>query len=304
MPDLPPNPHFIDSLCFLDAEIDELVSSEPALSTQREKDERDPWVGVCRAVFQKGLIKEDTWDRFDFPFWERLGILGSGLKATTSRSTRKSTIALYEPFFLFGCVQQGRILNLGSSLSFSLKKYNLLRESSEGFSLLLVLLNTPSNLGPGKDTQTAQDIESSSQRMNRARSLWNKIMSTIGYFDLDPSKTLDLILDAFVTNLATHHRFFLDLLRVSPWAPSASSSAEGGEGKGLEGKGGNFVLAQVLGFRFAYYQDQDVLRRGESTPKELGLVAAVLIKDGFVKLTDLWVHVRCFLCANPAFFFL
>lgn len=43
--------------------------------------------------------------------------------------------------------------------SYSLRKFNLLRESSEGYSLLLVLLHSEENLGPGKDPATGSDIE-------------------------------------------------------------------------------------------------------------------------------------------------
>ncbi|CED85283.1 KEKE-like motif-containing transcription regulator (Rlr1)/suppressor of sin4 [Phaffia rhodozyma] len=275
---LEPTYHFADALCFLDAEIDDAVTSDPTQVLQREKDVRTPWLEFCKAVFHHGLLNEQVWDRFDFPFFDRLGLLGSGLRAATSRTTRKSTVTF-----------------------FSLKKFNLLRESSEGFSLILVLVNTPENLGPGKDPNTAIDIESPQKRAQRARSLWNKIMSVIGYFDLDPSKTVDLILDAFATHLVTHHRFFLDLLRSSPWAPPPISppstpSASGtlsttiGE-KELRGESGSSVLAQVLGFKFGYYQDQDVIRSGERLPDYYYLMAAVLIKEGFMKLTDFWVHL-------------
>lgn len=54
-------------------------------------------------------------------------------------------------------------LSPSSSTSYSLKKYNLLRESSEGYSLLLVLLHSEENLGPGKDPSTGWDVESLSR---------------------------------------------------------------------------------------------------------------------------------------------
>lgn len=59
----------------------------------------------------------------------------------------------------------------------------------------------------------------------------------------------------------------------------------------LAGETGSSVAAQVLGFKFKHYQDQTILRKGEEVPKELVLVAAILIREGFVKLKELWEHV-------------
>lgn len=111
-------------------------------------------------------------------------------------------------------------------------------------------------------------------------------MGLVGYFDLDPNRALDIILDVFSVHLASHYSFFLSLLSCSPWAPVSndtddSITVESGpdmyRGKDLDevlrlaeqasGKpprqprppgsmGANHcrVLAQVLGFKFAYYQ--------------------------------------------------
>lgn len=87
-----------------------------------------------------------------------------------------------------------------------------------------------------------------------------------GNFDLDPDRTLDIILDTFSDQLIQHHQFFLDLLSVSPWAPkkpatpAATSEATNGKGKkplvdvGYENDTGSFLIAQILGFKFGYYQ--------------------------------------------------
>lgn len=113
-------------------------------------------------------------------------------------------------------------------------------------------------------------------------------MGLIGYFDLDPNRALDIILDVLTVNITTHYTFFLSLLSFSPWAGSISRSATGKfdvcmppalpsgqyQGKSLDKileiaetlslscKGlhsvpsgpESRVLAQVLGFKFAYYQ--------------------------------------------------
>jgi THO complex subunit 2 len=140
-------------------------------------------------------------------------------------------------------------------------------------------------------------------------------VSVIGYFDLDPSRTLDLILDIFISNFISHHRFFVDLLRCSTWGPSSASSPsttsdatipqnsdeaggkEGGEEEEaeLDRETGSTVAAQILGLKFQHYQEQTVMRAGEETPREMYLVAAIMVKQGLIKLKELWNHV----CLSP-----
>lgn len=98
-------------------------------------------------------------------------------------------------------------------------------------------------------------------------------MTIIGYFDLSPARVLDLILDAFCQNLASHWRFFLDLLECTPWnvrnlANKGKAKAEDGTAQpesetsvtetefaaAMELERGNLILTQVLGFKFSAYQ--------------------------------------------------
>lgn len=128
-------------------------------------------------------------------------------------------------------------------------------------------------------------MESLSAIEARARPAWERVVGLVGYFDLDPNRALDIILDVFSVHLATHHSFFLSLLSCSPWAASTkltsdSMTVEHGpevyRGKDLDevlrlaevqagfykepqmpaamGANNSRVLAQVLGFKFAYYQ--------------------------------------------------
>lgn len=121
----------------------------------------------------------------------------------------------------------------------------------------------------------------------RARPVWERVVGLVGYFDLDPNRALDIILDVFVIHLAAHYSFFLALLSCSPWAPPIRAKDEDRmpvepspdiyRGKDLDevlrlaemqagferrapqvdppdGINGPLVLAQVLGFKFTYYQ--------------------------------------------------
>ena len=94
------------------------------------------------------------------------------------------------------------------------------------------------------------------------------MVSLIGHFDLDPNRALDVFLDIFATHLATHYAFFLDLLSLSPWAPTVSPEAPPPSSGGTrfddvlanaellsdsapsDSNKPNDVLAQVLGFKF------------------------------------------------------
>jgi THO complex subunit 2 len=169
--------------------------------------------------------------------------------------------------------------------SYKQNKFNLLREQSEGYSKLTAELT--SSLGPAHSPATGRPTESYSSIEDRARPVWEKVISLIGYFDLDPNRALDIILDVLSVHLTTHYCFFIALLSFSPWAAfyrrpkddavmSVDSDFTVGEYKGksldeilvmAESKANKgrdpipassgrnpHVLAQVLGFKFAYYQ--------------------------------------------------
>lgn len=79
-------------------------------------------------------------------------------------------------------------------LSYKQCKFNLLREESEGYSKLVTELNTSLS---GRDPQELQEV----------------VQSIIGYFNLDPNRVLDLILESFECHLE-EHEFFVQLLRL------------------------------------------------------------------------------------------
>lgn len=143
-----------------------------------------------------------------------------------------------------------------------------------------------SSLGPPHSPFTGRSTESNSVIEDRTRPVWEKVISLIGYFDLDPNRALDIILDVLSQHLTTHYSFFLALLSFSPWsgsyrrAPPEDDAASikiddvpagAFKGKTLDAvltlaesnsmpsdantrKTGARVLAQVLGFKFNYYQ--------------------------------------------------
>ncbi|GAA6028291.1 hypothetical protein JCM8097_006959 [Rhodosporidiobolus ruineniae] len=229
---------------------------------------------VKQLVDAGDLPQQAVLERLDYTILGELGILHD--TKVFSRQEVRSRTALY----------------------YKQQKFNLLREESEGFSKLVVELL--SNLGPAHSSQDGRSQESEAQRKKRAVSANDKVKNLIGNFDLDPSRTLDVFLDTFADNVVDHYQFFLDFLAVSPWAPKNGAGAAGrekdekGKGKekekvdvGVEEDGGSSMIAQILGFKFVYYQGQDA----PETPENLFLATALLIWHGYVKLTDIWAHL-------------
>ena len=172
---------------------------------------------------------------------------------------------------------------IAESRSYKQYKFNLLREQSEGFSKLIT--EVTSALPPPHSPATGLPLDPSTISPERVQPIWKRILSLIGYFDLDPNRALDVILDLFSAYLTTHWSFFLVLLSLSPWKgqrelpwvteekcepmmEEAGSSKF--KGKSLddvlsvaESTGGSKpplvqsaprVMAQVLGFKFRHYQ--------------------------------------------------
>ena len=172
---------------------------------------------------------------------------------------------------------------IADSCSYKQYKFNLLREQSEGFSKLIteVISALPSPHSPA----TALPLDPSTIFPERVQPIWKRILSLIGYFDLDPNRALDVILDLFSAYLTTHWSFFLVLLSLSPWKGQRELpwvTEEKGEPMMEETGSSKFkgkclddvltmaestgvskpplvqstprVMAQVLGFKFRHYQ--------------------------------------------------
>jgi len=180
-------------------------------------------------------------------------------------------------------------------------------------------------------------VESYSVIEERARPVWEKVLSLIGYFDLDPNRALDIILDVFSQHLTTHWAFFLALLSFSPWkgAYRRPVPEDKDDSMRVDIPAGSFngktldeilsiveenalssclpkqseesrLMAKVLGFKFTHYQVRTTqgcyepsnsfkgIVSSEDTPRSLYLTAALLIREGFITLEDLYPHVRWF----------
>lgn len=166
-------------------------------------------------------------------------------------------------------------IRINTNLLYKQQKFNLFREDNEGYSKLVVevdsFLSTVENVAVG----------------SVARELLTNVQSLIGYFDLDPNRVLDVLVELFATRLLTHWRFIILVLKLSPWffsdepADAPSQEAAGN----LESSLGNHAAAQIIGFKFQQFKQSPNGDRG------LIMLAALLIKEGLLKLQDLWPHL-------------
>jgi THO complex subunit 2 len=161
-------------------------------------------------------------------------------------------------------------VRVNTRLFYTQQKFNLLREESEGYAKLITALAAFGDSGADGNTPSSNTVAAAVRA----------VQSLIGYFDLDPNRALDLILEAYEqkpTNVG-----FLQLL-------------------GLFRKE-NF--AQVLGFKFQNHakgfarKEEEVVEAGtvvnpeaETTPESLYVLAATLVRSGAVELDALYPHL-------------
>ena len=100
--------------------------------------------------------------------------------------------------------------------SYKQQKFNLFREECEGYAKLITELN--------------QDLSAVTPAQ-----IISIIKSIIGYFNLDPNRVLDIILESFECQL-DQHKFFVEVLKL--YTPDS------------------FTLNELLGFKFKYYMNE------------------------------------------------
>jgi THO complex subunit 2 len=179
-------------------------------------------------------------------------------------------LLFFEPSMLLelGLVNQmfeKKIVRMNTNLLYKQKRFNLLREESEGYSKLIVEVYTLAY--------------ANNNLANRVQTTANSIEAFIGYFDLDPIRSLDIFLDIAAVNLVSNCEFFVEVLKLSPWWPSVPAT----DITSLQdiSKGGNSMAAQLLGFKLSAYDQEPV-------QENLMMLIAVLIKEGFISLADIY----------------
>ena len=147
-------------------------------------------------------------------------------------------------------------VKMNTRMLYTQQKYNLFREESEGYSKLIAEL---SELPSG----VAAD-QTSTRNCRSAQEVIQNLQSLIGYFDLDPNRVLDLVLEALETvpsRVAVNHQL------VSLFNPS--------------------FIPHMVGFKFSLYSDAG----GAPTPDSLYMMCGLLLSMGSVALEQVLPHL-------------
>ncbi|XP_011145533.1 THO complex subunit 2 isoform X2 [Harpegnathos saltator] len=134
---------------------------------------------------------------------------------------------------------QTKFIKVKTKLYYKQRKFNLFREESEGYSKLIVELNQEYQ---GDDVAPTLEI----------------VKSLIGYFNLDPNRVLDILLETF-ENRAQDDALFIPLIR------SYMSDQQ--------------VLCEVLGFKYCSTVN--------ATPFSLQKVTALMLQHNVIQLDDI-----------------
>jgi len=195
----------VDMIWSIDIELDELVAEAKAAESSKDKD-NELNDGPLQEVYtrQNGESDKDTLADIVKQLLFA-GIIQPGL----CRERLDSALLASVDLIVDKLYMDKKEVRTRTSLFYKQNKVNLLREQSEGYSKLATELT--SNVGPPHSPATGRSVESSLSIHARARQVWERVVSLIGHFDLDPNRALDILLDVFSTHLATHYTFFLSL---------------------------------------------------------------------------------------------
>ena len=101
-------------------------------------------------------------------------------------------------------------IRVNTRVVYQQKKFNLLREESEGYSKLIAALQAYVHSTEGLIYQEHDDTTAATMTTRAIQSL-------IGTFDLDPNRALDLVLDAFESRFDGKYKNTVRKLRNSVW---------------------------------------------------------------------------------------
>lgn len=144
-------------------------------------------------------------------------------------------------------------------------------------------------MGAPQDVTKGSEVEPQALLSRRTQQAQDRLMKIAGYFDLDPTRMLDLTLDVFSTHVMTHFEFCINLIRqfmssrtrlllgtrleetAAQMETEKPNSFVGMDLDDILSTSEGFVptvpssaeyknpLAQIIGFKFAYYQVSGIL---------------------------------------------
>ncbi|KAI8580003.1 hypothetical protein K450DRAFT_238875 [Umbelopsis ramanniana AG] len=175
-----------------------------------------------------------------------------------------------------------RIIRMKTAMLYKQNKFNLTREETLGFSKLVgeIISNAfQADIRRSKDETANYD--------DLIQLVLRNISSLIGSFHLDPNRVLDMLLDVFMDQVKLNYKFFIQLLKKSPWVSARSDSDGDVDMNGSDASPAYTpcpLLSHLLGFKYRFYQSSD---QDATSPTALHYVSALLIKSGLMRLEDL-----------------
>lgn len=168
-----------------------------------------------------------------------------------------------------------KYIRANTAYLYTQSKFNLLREESQGFSKLLVLLSENAGIpsidnlyqGSKGKLQDLREIRAKIVQEEAVRVL-DQILRLIGTFELDSNRVLDLVLDVFAAKVINYD-FFIQLLRISPWNKK--------------------LYAHFMGFKYSSYCSES--GNTSRPPLQMVFVSALLIKENLMDLGDIYPHL-------------
>lgn len=192
-----------------------------------------------------------------------------------------------------------RRIQINTGRLYKQEKFNLLREESEGFSKVFEVIIA--GMGPPMQGMLTDQgaalptvVEPQDRLKRRAARVWKHILALIGYFDIEPARVLDILLDLFVSHVGRHYHFFLELLSHTPWGkdltPAQPSSTPSSlpHTEWLHSETSNYTIAQVLSFKLQWFSSGPT--KGDA-PHEFFLVTSLLIRNGFLSTCAIWSQI-------------
>lgn len=199
--------------------------------------ERNSLVAFTQLLTQNGFISTSMLlERLEPEFLQLIGLIGS--------------IELFNK----------KIVKINTAAFYRQQKFNLIREESEGFSKLVLLLAESSSKSEGMDVNDLDvDVDV----------LFNRCLELIGFFELDPIKVLDIILDTFTFNL-NKWTVFINLLKKFSFPAS--------------------TVVSLLNFKLKYFQTPD---QSTKIPFDsLFTMIAISVRSGVFTLEEIWSNLH------------
>lgn len=163
-------------------------------------------------------------------------------------------IGIVSPMF------EKKIVRERTTIFYRQRRHNLLREETEGYSKLLVELSN--TIALAKNCTEESGVKLAGQTASN-------IVSLIGYFDLDPIRTLDIFLNVFILDILYTSEVMMQVLAQTPfWEEGVP----------------NYEAAQLLGVKLVAANSAQHKKEAENT----SAAVALLIQMGFIKFEAIY----------------